>query len=62
MYLGRSVNWKHVMDFATTKPKCERVKNYISFINEQKYNETAKRVTANDSYPSIRAGILKFVG
>ena len=34
MYRGLSVNWKHVMDFAATKPKCERVKNYISFINE----------------------------
>ena len=62
MYRGLSVNWKHVMDFAATKPKCERVKNYISFINEQKYNDTAKKISANDSFPSIRAGILKFVG
>ena len=34
MYRGLSVNWKHVMDFAATKPQYERVKNYISFINE----------------------------
>ena len=62
MYKGLSVNWKHVMDFAQIVPKCERVQNYISFINEQKYNETAKKYTANDSFPSLRAGILKYVG
>ena len=62
MYRGLSVNWKHVMDFAATNPKCERVKNYISFINEQKYNETAKRYSSNASFPMLRAGILKYVG
>lgn len=39
---GMSNNWKYVMDFAQMEPRFERVRNYITYVNEQKFNEEAK--------------------
>ena len=34
MKSGLSNNWKYVMDFAQMEPRFERVRNYITFVNE----------------------------
>ena len=61
---GMSNNWKYVMDFAQLEPRYERVRNYITFVNEQKYNEEAKEYSKKNetAIQGLSAGILKNLG
>ena len=47
-----SNSWKFFMDYTAFEPKYERLKHYIEFINEQKYNEMEKKL-AGGKRPSI---------
>lgn len=41
---GYSQYWKYFMDYASPFPRFERVKNYIQFVNEQKFHEESKKL------------------
>lgn len=42
---GYSSYWKYFMDYASPFPRFERVKNYVQFVNEQKFYEETKKLT-----------------
>ena len=48
---GMSNNWKYVMDFAQMEPRFERVRNYITFVNEKKFNEEATEYSKKNELP-----------
>ena len=61
-YGGFSNNWKYVMDFAERAPRFERVRNYISYVNEQKFYEQSSQYAKKEKFPELSTGILKMVG